>query len=302
MGRQGGSDFLKSPLDDATVDQVLTVRLDTGADQSFTLCLLDGKGATVQCRTRTGSVELPDLVLQSGDWGLRAYGADAAEYSISLTREGPILAGIETEPNDKIEYASTIPSNNRIKGRFSGREDDFYRIVVTDEPQLWRFQVIGDKIHELAYHDGAGIQNQKFLVPDGQRRVRLDNVFLLPGIHHVRVNGYDGGTYTLLARPIGPPDPNGEFEPNDDTSRMQALRFGQTRTGLLEDKADRDNYRFYLAHWDRIRLTIEPPPDGEIIADLYWDTRTFKQFNNPQTGQKVELEGLFPPGDYRLNL
>jgi hypothetical protein len=302
MGRHRESDFFRFSLDEATVSQMLSLRLEAGAEQDFSLCLLDAKGADVQCRKGIGSVELPDLVLQPGDWGLVVRGPDTAEYSISLTQQGPILAGIELEPNDMIEYASTIPSNNRIKGRFSGQDYDFYRIVVTDTPQLWRFQVIGDDIHELAYHDGAGIQSQVYRVPTGQRRVRLDNVFLLPGIHHVRVSGHDGGKYTLLAKAIGPPDPNGEFEPNDDTSRMQPLRFGQTRTGLLADKADRDIYRFYLGHWDRIRLTLESPADGEIAADLYWDTKIFKQFNNPQTGQKVELDGLFPPGDYRINL
>jgi len=303
MGKPGESDFFLFMLDEATTDQVLALRLDTGADQQFEFCLLDNQGTRVQCRTGKGSIELPDLVLEPGDWGLVVgRGPGAGEYSVSLTQVGPIQAGVETEPNDKIEYAAAVPSNNRIKGRFSGQEDDFYRILVTEEPQLWRFQVIGDEIHEVAYHDGAGIQSQRVRLASGQRRVRLDNVFLLPGTHHVRVSGRDGGTYTLLARAIGPPDPNGEFEPNDDTSRMQPLRFGQTRTGLLEDKADRDNYRFYLAHWDRIRLTIEPPQDGEILANLYWDTKIFKTFNNPQTRQTVELEGLFAPGDYRLEL
>ena len=300
MGKKGESDYFLFHLDEATSDQVLKLQLETGADQQMQLCLHDAKNTRVQCRKGKGTIELPDLVLTPGEWRLAAErGPEGAEYSITLSAQGPIQSGVEAEPNDTIEFASAVPSNNRIKGRFSGQEDDFYRILVTDEPQLWRFQVIGDEIHELAYHDGAGIQNQRYRVPAGQRRVRLDNVFLLPGIHHVRVNGYDGGTYTLLARPIGPPDPNGEFEPNDDTSRMQALRFGQTRTGLLEDKADRDNYRFYLGNWDRIRLTIESPPDGEIVADLYWDTKIFKQF---QPAHKVVLEGLFPPGDYRLEL
>jgi hypothetical protein len=303
MGRKGESDYFVFDLDETTADQVLKLQLDTGADQQMQLCLHDARNTRVQCRTGKGTIVLPDLVLAPGEWRLAAErGPENAEYTITLTTQGPIQAGIEAEPNDRIEFAATVPSNNRIKGRFSGQEDDFYRIQVIDEPQLWRFQVIGDEIHELAYNDGAGIQNQVIRTQAGQRRVRLDNVFLLPGIHHVRVSGRDGGTYTLLARPIGPPDPNGEFEPNDDTSRMQSLRFGQTRTGLLEDMADRDNYRFYLGHWDRIRLTIELPPDGEILANLYWDSKIFKQFNLPQAGQKVVLEGLFPPGDYRLSL
>jgi hypothetical protein len=303
MGKKGESDYFLFNLDEATADRVLKLQLDTGADQLMQFCLHDENSVRVQCRTGTGTIELPDLVLTPGDWRLAAErGPEGAEYRITLSTQGPIQPGVEAEPNDRIEYAAAVPSNNRIKGLFSGQEDDYYRIVVADEPQLWRFQVIGDEIHELAYYDGAGIQNQNFRVPAGQRRVRLDNLFLLPGIHYVRVSGRDGGSYTLLARAIGPPDPNGEFEPNDDTSRMQSLRFGQTRTGLLEDMADYDNYRFYLGHWDRIRLSIEPPPDGEIMANLYWDTKLFKQFNLPQPGQRIELEGLFPPGDYRLSL
>ncbi|MGB5295447.1 MAG: hypothetical protein WBP34_10890, partial [Thermoanaerobaculia bacterium] len=271
--------------------------------KKFTLCLLNHKGATVQCRTNTGTVALVDLVLTPGEWGFTAQrGPENAKYSVTLSQQGPIEAGVEAEPHDTIETAAAVPSNNRIKGRFSGSDTDFFQVLVTEEPQLWRIQVIGDEIHELAYNDGAGIQSQVYRVPAGQRRVRLDNLFLMPGLHHFRVTGRDGGTYTLLARAIGPPDPNGEFEANDDTSRMQPLRFGQTRTGLLEDKQDSDNYRFYLGAWDHIRLTLSPPPDGEIFANLYWDKSGFKQFNAPQTGQEVVLEGLFPPGDYYLAL
>ena len=303
VGRAGESDYFLFSLGDAEADQVLQLKLETAAEQQIQLCLLDSRGRRLQCRSAKNTVGLPDLVLTPGQWGFVVErGPEGAEYSVTLSGQGTIEAGVEAEPNDRVEFASGVPSNNRIKGRFSGADTDFYKILVTEEPQLWRFQVIGDEIHELAYNDGAGIQNQVYRAPAGQRRLRLDNVFLMPGLHYVRVSGRDGGTYTLLARAIGPPDPNGEFEPNDDTSRMQPLRFGQTRTGLLEDGQDSDNYRFYLGAWDRIRLTLAPPPDGEIMAHLYWDKSSFRQFNNPQTGQEVVLEGLFPPGDYRLAL
>ena len=304
MGKGGESDLFLFNVDEAVADQVLVLKLETATEHKFTFCLLDDKGARVQCRSQEGLIELVDLVLQPGLWGLEvSRGPEAAEYIVTLNAQGAIQAGIEAEPNDDVEHAAVVPANNRIKGRFSGRqEDDFFKFVVTHEPQLWRFQVIGDEIHEFAYYDASGHQSQVYRIPAGQRRVTLENVYLLPGIHNVRVTGREGGTYTLLARPIGPPDPNGEFEPNDDTSRMQALRFGQTRTGLLQDKKDQDNYRFSLGNWDRIRLTIEPPADGAIKADLYWDGNTFKEFNAPAEGQKVELDGLFPPGDYRINL
>jgi von Willebrand factor type A domain len=304
MGRKGESDFFLFNINEPLTDQVLTLKLETEAEHKFTFCLLDNKGARVQCRSEKGSIELVDLVLLPGSWGLEvSRGPEAAEYTVTLNTRGAIQPGIETEPNDDIERAATVPTNNRIKGRFSGRqEDDFFKLIVTHEPQLWRIQVIGDQVHELAYHDASGHQTQVYRIPAGQRRVVLENVYLLPGIHHVRVTGREGGTYTLLARPIGPPDRNGEFEPNDDTSRMQALRFEQTRTGLLQDEKDQDNYRFSLGNWDRIRISIEAPADGAIKADLYWDGSPFKEFNAPVAGQKVELEGLFPPGKYRINL
>jgi len=303
MGKGNEIDYFTFTLDQETADDKLLLKVESDPEHPLELSILDSRGKQMQSRKAQGSVELVDLVLPPGNYGFSVgRGPEGAQYTVSLTADGKPQAGLEAEPNDTIEYASGIPSNRRVKGRFSGKDTDFYKIIVTEEPQLWRFQVIGDEIHELAYHDGAGIQNQVIRAQSNQRRVRLDNIFLLPGTHYVRVSGRGVGTYTLIARAIGPPDPNGEFEPNDDTSRMQPLRIGQIRTGLLEDKADLDNYRFYLAHWDRIRLTIEPPADGEIMASLYWDTKTFKSYNTPQTGQKVELEGLFPPGDYRLAL
>ncbi len=303
IGKANEKDFFRFTLDEETTDQLLSLQLNTVAGQTLTMCLTNADGKDIQCRKGNGSVELSGLVLNPGSWGLSVRrGTEGTEYSIALSTGDGIVAGIEAEPNDKVEFSTAIPAKNRIKGTFTGKDDDFYTILITEKPQLWRIQVIGEQIHELAFYDGAGIESQRYRVPKGQRRVRLDNVFMLPGIHHIRVTGNDGGSYTLLLRPLGPPDPNGEIEPNDDTSRMQPLAMGQTRTGLLEDKADRDNYRFYLGNWDRIELTVEPPVDGEILANLYWDTSISKQFNLPEQGKAFTLEGVFPPGDYRLEL
>ena len=102
--------------------------------------------------------------------------------------------------------------------------------------------------------------------------------------------------------PSGHPIRTASSSPTTTPAACSRCAFGQTRTGLLEDKQDPTTTVSISGHWDQIRLTIEPPPDGEIMADLYWDKSGFKQFNAPQTGQKVELEGLFPPGDYYLAL
>ena len=303
MGKANENDYFLFTLDEEMADRVLHLQLEANPEHRFDLCLRDSKGASVHCRQSKGGVELQDLVLSPGDWGLLVSRApEGAEYKVTLSDGGPIQQGVEVEPNDKVELASAVPANNRIKGRFSGSDTDFYKILVTDEPQLWRFQVIGDEIHELAYYGAGGHQSQVFRVPAGQRRVRLDNVFLLPGTHRVRVSGRDGGTYTLLARPIGPPNPDGEFEPNDDTSRMQRLTMGQTRTGLLADKADTDFYRFFLANWDHIRLTVQPAADGVINPQLFWYGTSLAQGIPGGAGEPISITGVLPPGDYYVSL
>jgi len=301
MGKSGEADFYRFEIDEAGAEQRFTLQLETISTDKVTLCLTDSEGKSIQCRESKGDISLPDLVLPSGQWGyVVKRGAESLEYKVTLVHQGDIQGGFETEPNDSTKYASTIPEKLRIKGAFSAKEDDYYRLVITGEPQLWRFQVMGDNIHELAYHDASGNPVQVFRTQSGQRRVRLDNIYLLPGIHYIRVSGKSAGAYTLLAKAVGQPNPDAEMEPNDDRTRLSPLRMGQTRTGVLQDKADRDFYRFHLANYDHIQLTIAPPADGSVNVTLYWDGAKFKEFNQGKPGKPAELEGLFPPGDYQL--
>jgi hypothetical protein len=219
FGTKGEADYFRFTLDEVTTDQYLAFNLDNPSGGKMRFCLLDSGGTQVQCRDISGNLSLGDLVLPPGEWGLSvSRGAEGTAYSITLETHGAINPAREAEPNDAVKHASSVPANNRIKGRFSGKETDFYRFVVTDEPQLWRFQVIGDGIGEVGYHDIKGTQVMRVRPKSGQRRIRLDNVFLMPGVHYLKVYGKDGGEYTVLARPVGPPDPNGEREPNNDNT------------------------------------------------------------------------------------
>ena len=297
-------DYFTFALDESRADRMLGLRVDSEpGGQAMDVCLRSPDGLPVQCRRGNTPIELPDLVLSAGNWGLSVSRARAGPtYRVTLQEQGPIAAGAEAEPNDAIGLASSVPANNRVKGRFSGNEEDFFRFDVTGEPQLWRFQVIGDEIHEVTYHDGAGRRAANIRAAPGQKRVRLDNVFLMPGQHFLRVSGRDGGRYTVLARAIGPPDPNGEREPNDDESRMQRLAVGQTRTGLLVEPADVDRYRFFLGNWDHVRLTVAPAADGAVDGELLLYGAPFAAGASGSPGKPMSLSGLLPPGDYQLVL
>lgn len=300
--RKGDTDYFLFELTPAAAEERLALEAAASAGKSLTFCLLNQRGETLQCRAGADKVRLEGLSLEPGEYGLSlGRGDEGTEYTVTLAADGPHVPGIETEPNDSVALATSMPANQRIKGRIDKDDKDFFRIVVSGEPQLWRFQVVGDGVHELAYHDGSGREAQKIRAQASQRRITLDNLFLLPGVHYIAVNGRADGEYTLLTRPLGPPDADAELEPNDDVTRMLPLVIGQVRTGLLSDPSDRDNYRFHLAHHDHIRLSVQPPADGAIRAQLYWDGTKTREASAP-AGRALVLEGLFPPGDYRLEM
>ncbi|MGK2927276.1 MAG: hypothetical protein ACSLE2_16795, partial [Lysobacterales bacterium] len=299
------ADHFKFTVDEAAADMLQVLRIESEpSEEHIRFCLHDAGETALQCRDATTPIELPDLLLTPGEYGLSVTRSRAEfQYSVTLATQGRIEAGMETEPNDAVEIATAVPASHRIKGRGSGtRDNDYYRFLVAEEPQLWRFQVIGDGIVEVEYLDATGHAQARLRPAPGQRRFRLDDVYLLPGKHHIRIVSEDGAQYTLLARALGPPDPNGEREPNNDTSRMQRLSIGQTRTGLLTDKNDHDYYRFFLANHDHVRLTVEPPPDGIVAPHLYWYDSSMAQGIPSAPGQVMTFAGVFPPGDYYLNL
>ena len=303
--RARDEDFFAFELDEAAVDRRLALVVEAEPVGSYKLCLLDRQGRDLQCRTGDGPQRLSGLVLASGTYGVSlSRGPEGMSYTLRLVEDGAHDSAMEAEPNDTPALATSVPSNRRIKGTLDRDDIDFIRFDLSEEAQLWRFQVVGDGIHEVAYHDGSGRRAQVVRAASGQRRVVLDNLFLLPGAHYIAISGRAEGEYTLLARALGPPDPNGEMEPNDDTTRMQPIRIGQTRHGTLPDLADRDNYRFHLAHHDHIRLEIRPPADGRIRAVLYWEGQHLSEArpSSDASGEAFQLQGVFPPGDYRLEL
>ena len=306
IGEANDRDYFAFVVDETRAKSLQSIALESESSTAFDVCLIDRSGTEIQCRDGAGSVVLGNLLLPAGQYGFYvSRGSIGDDYRLTFETFGEPSAGQETEPNDKIAYSSGTPANHRIKGSFDGSGDvDFYRFVVADEPQLWRVQAIGEGLQRIAYHDGSGHQSQLIDVSAGDRSARLENLYLLPGVHFVSVSGRGSGTYTLLARKLGPPDPNAELEPNDDRSRMQRLHVGQTRTGLLAQASDVDMYRFYLSNDDHIRLTATPPADGRLRAELYYNAayggspvQTVQGVDGP-----VVIHDRFAPGDYYLKL
>ena len=100
-------------------------------------------------------------------------------------------------------WASPLYKDNALRGRLVGCESDYLRFTVSGSPQLWRIQVAGDGLERLDAVDVLGTAQQTRQA-EGGRRIRLENLYLLPGDHYFRVVGQDG-KYTVRAVALGAP-------------------------------------------------------------------------------------------------
>ena len=170
-------------------------------------------------------------------------------------------------------------------------------VTVAGEPQRWRIIAEGAGVDYIAYHDATGQNLQQR--PALAERAQLDDFFLLPGPHWLRVRANDGD-YTLRFEPLGADGLQvDEREPNDDISRGHLLQVdGPAQRGRTATPEDDDRYRFYLAAPGYVRLLLTSPDDGEAALDLDG------YFNNvpAPAGETLALDLLLPAGDHFLNV
>ncbi|HMB38874.1 MAG TPA: VWA domain-containing protein [Wenzhouxiangellaceae bacterium] len=251
-----------------------------------------------------GKAGFADVVLAEGRYELVTYlrTDQVADWSLAWTEQGPAKPGEETEPNNDQRLASHLHERGFGRGRFIGRETDWWRFSVEGEPQLWRLQLQGDDLHELNLYSATG--QMKRVRPGAANRARLDNVFLLPGDYFLSAEGADSD-YTLRAVALGPPPPGMEMEPNDDVPDAMRIRFGQPYTGTLAESDDTDRYAFVLLGEERVRIRVEPPVDGRIEGALVLGDAgtTISELRRAEAdGTPLEWDVFLPPGDYGINL
>lgn len=154
---------------------------------------------------RTGvSGTSPGLHLSEGAYMIVVFGREDAEYTLSLRPAQPAEQGFESEPNDRVSGATLMGPDAQARGELRAQDEDFFRLEVTGEAQRYRLQAVGHGVEELALYDAGGTRQARVT---GDRRLRLDDVVLLPGSHFVRVSG-SAGEYALRALSLGPaPEP-----------------------------------------------------------------------------------------------
>ena len=284
-------------------------------------------------QTREG--RFGDLEFSEGDYYLLVYGRLEGAYEVTLQRSATLAAeGNEAEPNDFPASATPLPEDLTMRGTLAGRETDVFSFDVIGAPQLWRIQAIGEGVRQLRLLNGGAVEEQKVV---GERRLRIDNVRLLPGRNYVEVSG-EGGEYALRAIPLGaapeegahsvapsgqdngadaagsrsraqldeeaadlrdPPPGLLELEPNDDNSRADRLRVGQTRVGNLATETDRDRYRFFLPDPAYVRISSSVPDGAQLRLAVDGAQATNIDGN---AGESTAIDYLLPAGDHFLEV
>ncbi len=293
-------DWYSFDVSDAVSGVLLDVRLIWRSGPSRRLCLNDAEGHELQCRDGPDGVALSGLHLPPGIVTLSVNGdpADDATYLLRIDSTTVPATDFEYEPNDTPLTASPVIGDT-VSGQLAARDDrDTFRVTTTGEPQLWQVDVTGTGIAELLWEKLDGTQLGVGDVSPAHDSAVLTDAYLIPGDHWLRIAGADGD-YTMSLTPLGPPDPNGEREPNNAALDAEPLPIGVERSGRLPSLQDADVFRFTLATADHVRVTVTPPPDGAVDMRLESGNLRYGDIDG-HLGAPTTYDALLQPGDYEL--
>ena len=294
------SDYFKFNITEEEQKDTFSLTLDSPSLKYIELCLLDVKGKSRSCRKGKPPLVLDALNLNADTHGLNVYGSnEIGDYTITKTILGKPKSTQELEPNDKVNDASAFGKKRIIKGRLNPQDTDYFTLNVTKKPQLWRLQAIGENLLDLKYISQSGAST-KVRANGNSKRLRLDNLYLLPGKHNFSLTARKDTKYVLRAIPLGPPSPSVEREPNNTLGTAQKIKLNTVKTGLLAELTDGDYHRFHLAAKQEIQLELAIPPDGNFNVTLYMEGQEIKQFRSLTKTIKRRLK--LEPGDYHIHL
>jgi hypothetical protein len=296
-------DFYRLHASEEGAASLLDVRLIWRSGATRELCLTTVDRRSLQCRRGEDGIQLKDLFLPDGHLFLSVSGTPDPDdpYVLLIDTTRVPAAGLETEPNDDVDVANALPVDLRIQGSGARDDVDLFAASVSGDPRLWRLDVQGSAIERVEWVRADGYSLGSAEIAPDRTAARLFDMYFVPGQTQIfRVRATDGD-YSLALTPLGPPDPNGEREPNDGQAFTDTLVVGTPRTGRVATTPDVDEYRFTAAATDHLILHVESPADGDLDLRLTDDAGLNLAHVVPE-GVARDLDLLLRAGDYRLVL
>ncbi|HKZ92863.1 MAG TPA: hypothetical protein VJZ50_12060, partial [Candidatus Limnocylindrales bacterium] len=291
---------LSVPIGDADLRDI---RVIWRSEMERRLCLLDAADQPTVCRSGVGGAALPALALAPGQHILEVTGtADPLDvYALRVDVAGPAPVEFEAEPNDDVASASELDPAIGARGRGDPLDMDVYRLQIDGDPQLWRLDLTGQDIDALTWMRPNGTELDRATLDPSGTTATLTDLYLVPGEHWFSAR-VDGPEYTLSAAPLGPPDPDGEREPNGSPVLAESYRIGQRKVGRLPSQADVDVYRFTLAAPGHVRFRLAQPEDGSVDLRLRHGGQIVSQRVGHEAGATLIWDLALQPGDHLLEL
>jgi hypothetical protein len=300
LAADGDVDTWRLSVDEEMAARQLDIRLMATSGRDRRLCIYAAAVTPLQCRSGLVGAVLSNLLLSPGEYVLEVSGEAEldAPYVLRLDSTSKPIVGYETEPNDTPDLASRADATAVMQGRGNSGDTDVFLVTVTGEPQLWQIDATGPALTSLEWWKGDGTVLATGDVADDGTGATLYDLYLVPGEHRIAI-GADAGDYAMTATPLGPPDPNGEREPNNDVVRAERIKLGDTRTGKLR-RYDWDTYRFSLAATEHVAFDLRTPDDAAIVLELEGGGQTLVETRGTAVDEDIHYEGILPAGDYTL--
>ena len=302
LGRVQDEDWYRLGITEGLAAGTVDIRMLWATDLRRELCLYAPGGDPLLCRESSDGINMSGLSLGVGEHHLRVRGDAAPDdpYLLRVDPAGTVGPDFEREPNDSPEMATAVEPGMPMRARALDADVDHFRVSVSGDPQLWQVDAYGTGIDSLDWMRPNGERLAGASVSEDGSAASLVDLYLTPGEHWLRVGASDA-EYALEVTPLGPPDPNAEREPNDLPAREERLAVGRERVGRLPTSTDTDVYRFTVRGLDHLRLSVEPPPDGDVDV-LVMDGIGMSRRSRTSGARPLHQDLLLGPGDYQVVL
>jgi Mg-chelatase subunit ChlD len=185
-------------------------------------------------------------------------------YELTLTKADVDPKTTLLEPNYNARWQREYEGAVRLNGVLSGAGDvDSFTLNTGENAQMWRFVILGEGVKKAVFSSAtetlADIRKRR----KNARRLVTPDLYLDPGPVSVSLHGT--GDFKVIAKPLGPPRPDSELEPNQKLPRR--IAFKKEIVGTLP-AADRDRFSFFLHREADIALNMTVPAGAQYTASI----------------------------------
>lgn len=268
---------------------------DENAELVFELLGPEAKGEILKLNTWSGQALRQGLELPDGKYRITINGSSdrPVGYQLRLDPTSQPTAAAGREPDDTQMFARELPVDGAVRGQLSDDDPDMLRFDVGVDGHLWELRgIVG--IQDIILSDRNRQQIGRWKADDKSLVLLLT---LNPGRYFAELRG--NGPYAFRLSDLGPVPQGDATEPNDTPAQALRIGPGDRFEGDFHTNQDLDLFSFDLDVDTPLSLSVTPPDDGSVNAELKRDNRRWSTANISDT---ENYSARLPAGQWTLRL